>query len=60
MSTFLKTIRKPFGIIIPLDEVKRRVLGQLIPLTCTCGCEMLIYFRALVLRFSWREVDDDA
>jgi transcriptional regulator of acetoin/glycerol metabolism len=26
MSRCLKTIRKPFGIILPLDEVKRRVI----------------------------------
>jgi DNA-binding NtrC family response regulator len=26
MSTFLKTIRKPLGTILPLDEVKRRVI----------------------------------
>jgi hypothetical protein len=26
VTTFLKTIRKPFGIILPLDEVKRRVI----------------------------------
>jgi hypothetical protein len=26
MTTFLKTIRKPCGIIIPLGEVKRRVI----------------------------------
>ena len=26
MTTFLKLIRKPFGIILPLDEVKRRVI----------------------------------
>jgi hypothetical protein len=26
VTNFLKTIRKPFGIILPLDEVKRRVI----------------------------------
>jgi transcriptional regulator of acetoin/glycerol metabolism len=26
MSTLLKTIRKPFGIVLPLDQVKRRAI----------------------------------
>ncbi len=26
MTTFLKTIREPLGIILPLDEVERRVI----------------------------------
>jgi len=39
---------------------KRQRASQISCRTCTCFCEVLIYFRALVLRFSRREVEDHA
>jgi magnesium-transporting ATPase (P-type) len=44
--------------LVPGDSVK---LSQQISCgTSTRGCQMLIHFRALVLRFSWHEVEDHA
>ena len=46
---------------IPLkSQSKRRRASQISCGGCTCCCEVLIYFRALDLRLSWREVEDHA
>lgn len=44
MATFLKTIGKPFGIILPLDEVERRVICDALD---KCGGNYLLAARLL-------------
>ena len=44
MTTFLKTIRKPFGIILPLDKVERRVICDA---SDKCGGNYLLAARLL-------------
>jgi 2-dehydro-3-deoxygluconokinase len=41
-------------------QSKRQRASQISCRTCPCSCEMLIYLRALVLRFSRHEVEDHA
>jgi DNA-binding NtrC family response regulator len=44
VTTFLKTIRKPLGIILPLDEVKRRAICEALD---KCGGNYLLAARLL-------------
>ena len=44
------------GKVVAKGDVPQRSLAG----TCTRGCELLIHFRALVLRFSRSEVEDHA
>lgn len=44
MTTFLKTIRVPFGTILPLNEVKRRVICDALD---KCGGNYLLAARLL-------------
>ena len=51
----------PYSSTTPAERPgERERASQISGGTRTCGCEMLICFRALVLRFSWREVEDHA
>jgi hypothetical protein len=40
------------------SPVKRQRGSESLRGTCPCGCEMLLYLRALFFRFSRREVED--
>jgi len=44
MTIFLKTIREPLGIILPLEEVKRRVICDALD---KCGGNYLLAARLL-------------
>jgi transcriptional regulator of acetoin/glycerol metabolism len=44
VTTFLKTIRKPFGVILPFDEVERRVICDALD---KCGGNYLLAARLL-------------
>ena len=44
MTTFLKRIRKPFGIIVPWEEVERRVIYDALD---KCGGNYLLAARLL-------------
>ena len=44
VTTLLKTIRKPFGIILPVDEVNRRVICDALD---KCGGNYLLAARLL-------------
>jgi transcriptional regulator of acetoin/glycerol metabolism len=42
MSTLLQTIRKPLGIVLPMDEVKRRVIVDALD-KCRGNCILAAY-----------------
>lgn len=44
MTTFLKTIRSPLGVILPFDEVERRVICDALD---KCGGNYLLAARLL-------------
>jgi DNA-binding NtrC family response regulator len=44
MTTFLRTARKPLGIVLPLDEVKRRIICDALD---KCGGNRLLAARLL-------------
>jgi len=44
MSSFLKSIRQPLGVILPLDEVKRRAIVDALD---KCGGNYLLTARLL-------------
>ena len=49
-----------FGVGVMADAAPQPLLLQISCETCAYGCDMLIYFRALALRFSWCEVENHA